>query len=93
MFLGPTLATPPAKRLNKEAVSINRLTTDQYAAMVAAGIPSGMPRHITQINGKPKITHMTRTGSGRKQVVGLMDAPDDVYFKATETGKYVVCLN
>lgn len=40
-----------------------------------------------QMNGKPKIAQMTRTGSGRKQVISWMDAPDDVYFRATEGSK------
>lgn len=59
--------------------------------MIPPALPSGqvMPRHITQINGKPRIAHMTRTGSGRKQVISWMDAPDDVYFRATEASKYV----
>lgn len=88
-FKGPALSTPPPKRLNKEGVSINRLTSDQYATMIPPTLPSGqvMPRHITQINGKPRIAHMTRTGSGRKQVISWMDAPDDVYFRATEAIK------
>lgn len=30
---------------------------------------------------------MARTGSGRKQVISWMDAPDDVYFRATEASK------
>lgn len=40
-----------------------------------------------QMNGKPKIAQMTRTGSGRKQVISWMDAPDDVYFRATDGSK------
>lgn len=69
-------------------VSINRSTPDQYAAMMTAGMVSGqsLPRHIAQINGKSKLTHM-RSGSSRKQVISWMDAPDDVYFRATEGSK------
>ncbi|CAH2002870.1 unnamed protein product [Acanthoscelides obtectus] len=48
-----------------------------------------MPRHVAQINGKPKIAHVTRTAAGRKQVISWMDAPDDVYFRATEGNKKI----
>lgn len=65
---------------------------DQYQMMMAAavqahtptGISGPMPRQVAQVNGKPKIAQMTRSGSGRKQVISWMDAPDDLYFKATE---------
>lgn len=30
---------------------------------------------------------MSRTGSGRKQVISWMDAPDDVYFRSTDVSK------
>lgn len=43
--------------------------------------------YALQMNGKPKIAQMTRTGSGRKQVISWMDAPDDVYFRATDGSK------
>lgn len=64
-------------------------TVDPYPTMMTSSIIPGqvLPRHIAQINGKPKIAHMTRTGSGRKQVISWMDAPDDVYFRATEGSK------
>lgn len=64
-------------------------TLDSYPTMMTSPIIPGqvLPRHIAQINGKPKIAHMTRTGSGRKQVISWMDAPDDVYFRATEGSK------
>lgn len=42
---------------------------------------------LQQLNGKPKIAQMSRTGSGRKQVISWMDAPDDYYFRPTETNK------
>lgn len=41
------------------------------------------------MNGRPKIAQMSRTGSGRKQVISWMDAPDDVYFRATDGTKWV----
>ncbi|CAG9764004.1 unnamed protein product [Ceutorhynchus assimilis] len=73
-------------------------SVDQYQAMMAAAaqaqlppglLPSGalMPRQVAQVNGKPKIAQMTRTGSGRKHVISWMDAPDDLYFRATENCK------
>jgi metastasis-associated protein MTA len=39
------------------------------------------------MNGKPKIAQITRTGSGRKQVISWNDAPDDYYFKPTDANK------
>lgn len=39
------------------------------------------------MNGKPKIAQIIRTGSGRKQVISWMDAPDDVYYRSTETSR------
>lgn len=41
----------------------------------------------SQMNGKPKIAQMSRSGSGRKQVISWMDAPDDYYFRPTENNK------
>lgn len=84
---GSALNAPPSKRLTKEPLQIAR--PEQYQALMAASMMPGqaLPRHIAQINGKPKIAHMTRSGSGRKQVISWMDAPDDVYFRATETSK------
>lgn len=35
------------------------------------------------MNGKPKIAQMARSG-GRKHVISWMDAPDDVYLRATD---------
>lgn len=88
---GAVLAGPPTKRPSKDPAPQQRLVPDQYAAVMAAAMSSGqtLPRHIAQINGKPKIAHMTRTGSGRKQVISWMDAPDDVYFRATDGSKKV----
>jgi hypothetical protein len=47
------------------------------------------PPFFLQLNGKPKIAQMSRTGSGRKQVISWMDAPDDYYFRPTENNKWV----
>ncbi|XP_045483223.1 metastasis-associated protein MTA3 [Harmonia axyridis] len=81
------LPTMP-KRMTKEPMQVQR--PEQYQGIMQQ--PQLVPghvlsRHIAQINGKPKIAHMTRTGSGRKQVISWMDAPDDVYFRATEGSK------
>lgn len=89
---GSVISGPPQKRLTKDNPLINRTTPEQYAPIIQSNLmPSQtLPRHIAQINGKPKIPHMTRIGSGRKQVISWMDAPDDVYFRATENSKYVI---
>ncbi|XP_018561767.1 metastasis-associated protein MTA3 [Anoplophora glabripennis] len=81
------LNAPPPKSMKKEPAHVTR--PEQFQALMAAQMMPGqpLPRHIAQINGKPKIAHMTRTGSGRKQVISWMDAPDDVYFRATEGSK------
>ncbi|XP_050498334.1 metastasis-associated protein MTA3 isoform X1 [Diabrotica virgifera virgifera] len=82
-------APPPTKRITKEPIQVTR--PEQFQALMAAQMlpAQPLPRHIAQINGKPKIAHMTRTGSGRKQVISWMDAPDDVYFRATEANKKI----
>ncbi|KAJ8941730.1 hypothetical protein NQ318_023326 [Aromia moschata] len=86
---GVALSAPPPKRITKEPVQVTR--PEQFQALMAAQMLPGqtLPRHIAQINGKPKIAHMTRTSSGRKQVISWMDAPDDVYFRATEGSKKI----
>ncbi|XP_063221938.1 metastasis-associated protein MTA3 [Bacillus rossius redtenbacheri] len=63
---------PPAKRAHKEPVPISPMM--------------GRPI-INHLNGKTKIATMTRSGSGRKQVISWMDAPDDVYFRSTDGTK------
>ncbi|XP_026478124.1 metastasis-associated protein MTA3-like isoform X2 [Ctenocephalides felis] len=79
------VAAPPAKRPNKDPMPQHRPSPEQYAAMLAAAQATGqpLPRHIHH----PKIAQLSRSGSGRKQVISWMDAPDDVYFRATETSK------
>ncbi|XP_017781721.1 PREDICTED: metastasis-associated protein MTA3 isoform X2 [Nicrophorus vespilloides] len=88
----PILAGPPPKRLSKDPMPISMtrpIVGDSYSSSMVSNIPTtqSLPRHIAQINGKPKIAHMTRTGSGRKQVISWMDAPDDLYFRATDSSK------
>lgn len=75
---------PPTKRPNKDPMPSHCPSPEQFAAMMAA---AGQPLARHHLNGKPKITQMSRTGSGRKQVISWMDAPDDVYFRATESSK------
>ncbi|XP_022920075.1 metastasis-associated protein MTA3 isoform X2 [Onthophagus taurus] len=86
---GAVITCPPPKKLAKDMMVVNRSSTEQYGSSVPVPlIPSQqIPRHIAQINGKPKLSHMTRMGSGRKQVISWMDAPDDVYFRATDSSK------
>ncbi|XP_065166932.1 metastasis-associated protein MTA3 isoform X2 [Atheta coriaria] len=95
----PTLANPPAKRLSKDhqlPMGMQRPIQEPITPVVANVPPQlptpatqSLPRHVSLINGKPKIAHMTRTGSGRKQVISWMDAPDDLYFRATENSKKI----
>lgn len=50
---------------------------------------AGMPRGalIPSMNGRPKIATITRIGGGRKQMINWVDAPDDLYFVATDSSK------
>ncbi|XP_046402651.1 metastasis-associated protein MTA3 isoform X3 [Ischnura elegans] len=61
------------------------------SAVVGEGAPFASPllgrSVINHLNGKAKIATMSRMGGGRKQVISWMDAPDDVYFRATEASK------
>lgn len=83
----PVIVGPPQKRPNKDPMPSHRPTPEQYAAMMAAAAAAGQPLPRHHLNGKPKIAQMTRTSSGRKQVISWMDAPDDVYFRATDASK------
>lgn len=80
-------AAPPSKRPNKDPMPSHRPTPEQYAAMMAAAQAAGQPLPRHHMNGKPKIAQMARTGSGRKQVISWMDAPDDVYYRSTEASR------
>ncbi|KAH8402715.1 hypothetical protein KR215_008055, partial [Drosophila sulfurigaster] len=75
---------PPAKRPNKDPMPSHCPSPEQFAAMMAA---SGQPLSRHHLNGKQKIAQMARGGNGRKQVISWMDAPDDVYFRATDVHK------
>jgi metastasis-associated protein MTA len=69
---------PPAKRPNKEVGPIRG--PEGFSPMLGRSV-------INHLNGKAKIATMTRSGSGRKQVISWMDAPDDVYFRSTDGTK------
>uniref|UniRef100_A0A0K8VY83 Metastasis-associated protein MTA3 n=1 Tax=Bactrocera latifrons TaxID=174628 RepID=A0A0K8VY83_BACLA len=75
---------PPTKRPNKDPMPSHRPSNEQFAAMMAAAGHT-LTRH--HLNGKPKLAQMGRTGNGRKQVISWVDAPDDYYFRATESRK------
>ncbi|XP_028031374.1 metastasis-associated protein MTA3 isoform X1 [Bombyx mandarina] len=81
-----TLA-PPAKRPNKHPAPMQRPSREQYAAMCARAQATGqpLPPHVfAHVNGKP--TNITGRG-GRRHVISWMDAPDDLYFRATDAAK------
>jgi metastasis-associated protein MTA len=69
---------PPAKRPNKEVGPVRG--AEAFSPMMGRSV-------INHLNGKAKIATMTRSGSGRKQVISWMDAPDDVYFRSTDGTK------
>nr|CAD7405262.1 unnamed protein product [Timema poppensis] len=69
---------PPAKRAHKDPGPMR--APDSFSAMLGRPV-------INHLNGKTKIATMTRSGSGRKQVISWMDAPDDVYFRSTDGTK------
>lgn len=69
---------PPAKRPNKEVGPVRG--PEAFSPMMGRSV-------INHLNGKAKIATMTRSGSGRKQVISWMDAPDDVYFRSTDGTK------
>ncbi|KAI8424869.1 hypothetical protein MSG28_006790 [Choristoneura fumiferana] len=80
-------APPPAKRPNKHPAPMQRPSREQYAAMCARAQATGqpLPAHVfTHVNGKP--TNLTGRG-GRRHVISWMDAPDDLFFRATEAAK------
>ncbi|XP_013170486.1 PREDICTED: metastasis-associated protein MTA3, partial [Papilio xuthus] len=80
-------APPPAKRPNKHPAPMQRPSREQYAAMCARAQATGqpLPAHVfTHVNGKP--TNLTGRG-GRRHVISWMDAPDDLYFRATDLAK------
>ncbi|XP_038206906.1 metastasis-associated protein MTA1-like [Zerene cesonia] len=80
-------AVPPAKRPNKHPAPMQRPSREQYAAMCARAQATGqpLPAHVfAHVNGKP--TSLSGRG-GRRHVISWMDAPDDLYYRATDTHK------
>ena len=91
---------PPAKRSQHAApMHVNaRGTPLDHPAVVAgnagpAGAAGVMPPLAAPLNGRAGLPHpippqaqMSRSNA-RKQVMSWMDAPDDVYFRATEQTK------
>ena len=49
---------------------------------------SNLPKTGLVSNGRPKVATITRVG-GRKQMISWVDAPDDVFFIATEMTRSV----
>lgn len=47
--------------------------------------PIGPRQVVNHLNGKTRLGSSARIG--RKQVISWMDAPDDVYFRSTDTTK------
>ncbi|XP_077299742.1 metastasis associated 1-like [Arctopsyche grandis] len=83
-------APPPAKRPNKHPQPMQRSTREQYAAMCARAQAAGqpLPKHIfAHVNGKPGGAAGGGGSRGRRHVISWMDAPDDLYFRATEQTK------
>lgn len=82
MLTGPL---PSAKRRQLAPPSIlnNKANQDMY------GLPRAPVGH--SINGRAKVATITRVG-GRKQMISWVDAPDDVFFVATENTRLVICL-
>ncbi|XP_072929743.1 metastasis-associated protein MTA3 isoform X2 [Epargyreus clarus] len=84
---GSLAAPPPAKRPNKHPAPMQRPSREQYAAMCARAQATGqpLPAHVfAHVNGKP--TNLTGRG-GRRHVISWMDAPDDLYYRATDAAK------
>lgn len=93
-FSGVTLTAsvpggPPAKRAHHS----QQLHPKHLLEHGTAAIPV-MP-HSTPLNGRAVHSHMMPHGApisrsnARKQVISWMDAPDDVYFRATDNTKSV----
>ena len=82
-------AGPPPKRSHKDPAALANLA--QLAGlnpshMVAFQPYSGPRQIISQLNGKARIA-VTRSGSGNKQVLSWMEAPEEVLFHSTDATK------
>jgi hypothetical protein len=87
------IGPPPSKRPHKESQPQQVVPGGATVAPVGPSSYYMPTRHIpgravvNHLNGKTKIATMTRVGSGRKQVISWTDAPDDMYFRATDNTK------
>lgn len=71
---------PPMKRRQLAPPSIlGKALPDLYGNLARSAIMA---------NGRAKVATITRVG-GRKQMISWVDAPDDVYFVATEATRSV----
>lgn len=83
----PAAVTTPPTSYQQQQQQMLQPQQQQQILNVGGHHGGQQPRHIAQINGKAKVQHMRSGGGGRKQVISLMDAPDDLYFRATEASK------
>lgn len=95
----PPPGLPPAKR-QKELEGTDSIHLSQLGVVPPPGLTvtpvgvNGGPGVPTPPLGAPntpsraKIATVSRVG-GRPRIISWMDAPDDVYFYATDTTKYV----
>lgn len=87
VFVTGTIGSGPLpKRSHKDPQALANLA--QLAglnpnAMVPFAPYTGPRQIISQLNGKARIA-VTRTGSGAKQVLSWMEAPEEVLFRSTE---------
>ncbi|KAK3932477.1 Metastasis-associated protein MTA1 [Frankliniella fusca] len=83
---------PPPKRSHKDLANLAQQAGLNPNAMVPFAPyigPCPRPRQIiSQLNGKARIA-VTRSGSGAKQVLSWMEAPEEVLFRSTEHVKKV----
>ncbi|KAE8738842.1 hypothetical protein FOCC_FOCC015674, partial [Frankliniella occidentalis] len=79
---------PPPKRSHKDLASLAQQAGLNPNAMVPFAPYTGPRQIISQLNGKARIA-VTRTGSGAKQVLSWMEAPEEVLFRSTEHVKKV----
>jgi hypothetical protein len=54
-----------------------------------AALPGGRGHVPNVVPPKGRVATLTRIQGGQKQVISWMDAPDDVYYKATATTKRI----
>lgn len=74
--------TPPVKRRQLAPPSILGKSVQEFYGSMARGALM----NPSLSNGRAKVATITRVG-GRKQMISWVDAPDDVYFVATDATK------